>query len=1162
MSLFRIFSCFVMISALSTHAGMWLIEEGGSNQLFDQGGDPDLTLTLYGAPPWTTDVPVGQGLAWSLDFDGTTQHARLGTAGSLKTAFLPTEAFSVEAWVKWDTIGDPFQYIAGNRWSGGYALMIDGTTSLGMFYFSGNTAAVAAIGTTPLTDGGWHHLRGTYHPVSGMALYVDGILEGTDGPLSDTVNYNGVFAVGARNLGSENFFHGRIAQVSVNGTNSPPTGGGAEAIVTWLFDEGTGSVADDEGGNGSLALTLYNGAGWTTQTPSNYAGNHALDLDGVDDYARLSLANSAVLAFDRDDAFEVEAWIRWDGSGTNKFQYILGNRWSGGYALFVHKVSGFPAFIFTGDSDSVTADAVTRVDDGAWHHLRGTYNPDDGIAIYVDGHLERRSSPLAGAINNNGYFAVGARHVGVENFFSGQIDEVRIAHDPRYGLVNVDVLSGVDLIAWDGKVQENATSAPEWFRADIENTTAGPLALEAWVEVGPPGGAPLVTTTNLTLPPGVTLVEIPYAQTGSEGQDLRFRLVGQGAPSDLYHESWYRVMGAYTLQGGETARGYVSFAESSPFERIFPYTTPQASNVSTTLAVRASPGTYEPISFCIHNKTHDPLASATVQVTSLAGPGGAVIPAGEIDLRVVKVWYADGAISPSGQSPVQFQTAPARSELVPEMLLKSDGLVDVGLTNTLNFSGVPDDADSLQPVTIPLNRTRQFWLTVRIPAQAVSGVYTGTVTFAPQNAPALDLRLIAEVLPFDLVEPPQVRGIYYRGTLFDPAATEFVHIDDYRAHLQDMLAHGLTTCTAYDHQLSAIQLAISEQVQAGMAGPHVVMNRSHVTALHNFTQSTWPTNTPELLYYVYDEPNTPTLIEIARAQCEAVQGEGGKTITAITPIYADQLGPLLDVANYSVANTYEYIEDLIDGTATKNSKPEWYYYSVALEQPVNNRMMFGWYLERNMLNGCFPYAYRHRFGPSAFDDRDSSSLRDLMTTYPEQDGGIPTVQWEACREGIDDLKYVATLKGLILQGEQTGITEPSLLSALAAAHAVLDGVLGEIAARDPASGVTATDQEGWRNQVIDEILALRVVYEGLGIGLEIPPRMTAILPVSGGLRIEWIGNLAYSNVVEFIPGLGVPPGSAWTAVWTNPPAPGLTNGSMDTGTADPAGWYRVRSDSP
>ena len=110
--------------------------------------------------------------------------------------------------------------------------------------------------------------------------------------------------------------------------------------------------------------------------------------------------------------------------------------------------------------------------------------------------------------------------------------------------------------------------------------------------------------------------------------------------------------------------------------------------------------------------------------------------------------------------------------------------------------------------------------------------------------------------------------------------------------------------------------------------------------------------------------------------------------------------------------------------------------------------------------------------------------------------------------------------------------------------------------------MTATDQEGWRNQVIDEILALRVVYEGLGIGLEIPPRMTAILPVSGGLRIEWIGNLAYSNVVEFIPGLGVPPGSAWTAVWTNPPAPGLTNGSMDTGTADPAGWYRVRSDSP
>jgi len=1158
--LLPVLSALLLLPASCSRGATWLMEEGSSNQLLDNDGDPDLTCTTYSAPFWTLDVPAGEGLSHSLDFDGSTQHARLGATGSQKTAFLPAESFSVEAWVKWDTIGNPTQYVAGNRWSGGYALFIDRDAATATFYFSGDTTAVSAIGTTLINDGGWHHLQGVYDPTNGISLYVDGNLDGTDGPLIDTVNYDGVFAIAARNVGSEYFFHGRIAKVALNGVVLPPPGGGGgdNELAYWLFDEGSGGTAVEDGGNADLTLTLYNGAGWTTDTPSNYTGNHALDLDGINDYARLSLANSGALAFGPDDAFEVEAWIRWDGQGTYPFQYIAGNRWSGGYELFIDRDSGAPSFIFTGDTDSVTADATVRVDDGEWHHLRGTYSPDEGIAIFVDGQLERRSSRLTGPINNNGYFAVGARHSGVENFFSGQIDEVRISHDPYWGLVNVDVLSGIDLLAWDGKVQRNSTAAPALFRADVENTTGGSLSLDARIDVTPPSGAPFVVITNLILTPGTTTLEIPYQQTGSAGQDMRFQVYFSGSPADLYHESFYRVMGTYDLQGGEVARGYVSFKEMSPFERVFPYSTPMASNVGTSLSVRASPGEYEPVSFCVYNKDHDPLSNATVQVTALTGPGGATIPTGEIDLCVVKVWYAHGAISPSGQTPIQFQTAPARQELVPELLLKSDDLIDVGLTNTLNFSGVPDDAALLQPVSIPLGRTRQFWITVRVPEQAVPGLYHGTVTFTPQNAPALNLDLTLEVLPIELAEPSHVRGIYYRHTLFSPSDPEFVDINDFRAHLQDMLAHGLTTCTAYDAQQGAIQLSITEQVQAGMTGPHVVMNRSHITALLNFTQTTWPSDTPELLFYVYDEPNSPTLIEIARAQCEAVQGEGGETITAITKFYADQLGPLLDTANYSIANAYNYIQDLVDGSVPKSAKPEWYYFSVALEEPVVNRMMFGWYLEKNQLDGCFPYAYRHVFGPSAFDDLDSTSLRDLMTTYPEQDGGIPTVQWEACREGVDDLKYLATLKRLIQLGGDSGLTEPQLVAAISNAQDFVDSILDGIAVRNPAIGVSSTDQAQWREQLIDEILAIQSVFETLGIGTAQPANIVDLLRVPAGIRLEWTGNGISTYYVEFNPAWDGSPAS-WSIVWTNPPDPGITNWMFESGAGTGTGNYRVRT---
>ena len=33
-----------------------------------------------------------------------------------------------------------------------------------------------------------------------------------------------------------------------------------------------------------------------------------------------------------------------------------------------------------------------------------------------------------------------------------------------------------------------------------------------------------------------------------------------------------------------------------------------------------------------------------------------------------------------------------------------------------------------------------------------------------------------------------------------------------------------------------------------------------------------------------------------------------------------------------------------------------------------------------------------------------------MTTYPVKDGVLDTLQWEAAREGIDDIRYITNLK--------------------------------------------------------------------------------------------------------------------------------------------------------
>jgi hypothetical protein len=61
---------------------------------------------------------------------------------------------------------------------------------------------------------------------------------------------------------------------------------------------------------------------------------------------------------------------------------------------------------------------------------------------------------------------------------------------------------------------------------------------------------------------------------------------------------------------------------------------------------------------------------------------------------------------------------------------------------------------------------------------------------------------------------------------------------------------------------------------------------------------------------------------------------------------------------------------------------------------------------------------------------------------PTEDGLLPTVGWEGTREGVDDAKYIHTLKAAIQEAKGSGNTEA--LSAAAEAQAYLDRILDRI----------------------------------------------------------------------------------------------------------------------
>ena len=186
----------------------------------------------------------------------------------------------------------------------------------------------------------------------------------------------------------------------------------------------------------------------------------------------------------------------------------------------------------------------------------------------------------------------------------------------------------------------------------------------------------------------------------------------------------------------------------------------------------AAPGEYEAESFMLY-----PFAAAGafhIGPTSLAGPGGASIPAAAVDIRVVKCWFT----SSSGWNSY-FGGGRESPTLSPELLLHDDALVKVDRDQRKNYMrcSYPSgdryiwisqygtfesmepfnynlepvhDAATFQPLPLDDGDLRQFWITVHVPSNAAPGTYAGDLRFTVGGKPAGSLPLRLEVHAFKL----------------------------------------------------------------------------------------------------------------------------------------------------------------------------------------------------------------------------------------------------------------------------------------------------------------------------------------------------------------------------------------------------------------------------
>ena len=483
---------------------------------------------------------------------------------------------------------------------------------------------------------------------------------------------------------------------------------------------------------------------------------------------------------------------------------------------------------------------------------------------------------------------------------------------------------------------------------------------------------------------------------------------------------------------------------------ILPTSSISSSYISNSISITASPGEYEPASFVLRS------SGAALTVLPIANDltGPATIPAANISIRAVGVWYQAGEWL--------FAWEPGWGKtLTPELLLNDASLVQVlGTDNYLKLTngsqlmisspdgiaGIPPnplntefpvaDSATLQPVAIPADTNRQFWVTVRTPEDAPPGTYTGTIDLMSGSENVGQIQVTLSVLPVRLTEPRLTYGLYYLGipSVAGRISYEEKNTTQFRAELWDMAHHGTmpTTCCS----IGQLPNVLSAMVESGLSGgPLFYLGLWHGDNSFDLanvpTVITMATNYgfTDVYFQIWDEPGSSE-IDAVRARAGAVHAAGGKVWAALSlsigggdiPTAKARMSSLADVLDIGLLSTGHPVwlgQNVYDPALAKAYHD--YGHKVlcynapqtGVEKPLSYRIMYGLLMWQKDYDGTLNFAYQ--FNPAwghgnLWDDFIPETLgqpqrrRSHIFAYPTTNGVVGTIEWEGWREGIDDIR--------------------------------------------------------------------------------------------------------------------------------------------------------------
>ena len=401
----------------------------------------------------------------ALNFDGANDNISIANNGR----FNFTGDFTVEVMVKPNRLGvfsgiiltEPTAGSAGQvgwgirqRTSNRFALNIGREGVSNIFIEDGPTIQV----------GVWYHLA-VSRTGNTYSFYVNGTLIASQ---STNVVLNSTFplSLGILNSGIERFL-GELDEVKIwnyarcaadiNATRNCELTGNEVGLVSYYnFNQGiaggtnigqttlinnaaSGNTFDGTLNNFSLLsqctsnwVNSTSGVNGTCAAPPTVAiGNRALSLDGANDFVRIN--SNGIFT-----SYTIESWVKFNGTTANQ-NVIVGTNASGALAAYSHQIrtdatGRFVHYTFDGGPQSVvgTTIAVTN----RWYHVAIVAENDGVSRLFVNGVEEGTPANIGTLWTGIDRFHIGSSSGQIiiaptANFFSGEIDELRIWNYPR-----------------------------------------------------------------------------------------------------------------------------------------------------------------------------------------------------------------------------------------------------------------------------------------------------------------------------------------------------------------------------------------------------------------------------------------------------------------------------------------------------------------------------------------------------------------------------------------------------------------------------------------------------------------------------------------------------------------------------------------------------------